>query len=171
MNQLLVTKTRNTGSQIGEFTLVLLGSLLFFPLPISGWMLVTIPDRYQAEVKFRSRALLTSGIVTERREKQICYASGGLGATSCTRSCDLKVKFTNNGKIVGFWDSCYKSVNENQVVSVLYDPTNVSKARIDREDTPESLARDQFVMSMFLGLMGIGHLTYFLKTETNQKQT
>lgn len=103
MNHLLVIKVTGTGSQIGEFTLAVLGSLLLsFPLPVSGWLLVTIPDRYQAEVKFCSGALLISGIVTETREKQICYALGGLGATRCTRSCDLQVKFTNNRKIVSF---------------------------------------------------------------------
>ncbi|GAP96953.1 hypothetical protein NIES2104_35000 [Leptolyngbya sp. NIES-2104] len=126
----------------------------------AGWMLVKLPDFYQVEVAFREKALLTSGTVTQRKEVTNCYATGGFG-TGCTSSCDLKVKFfTSNGKISEFWDSCYKSANENQAVPVLYDPTGVSKARIDRGDTPESLAQDHFVWSIVIGLVGIICLNY-----------
>lgn len=172
MNQPVVTKsTRDIGTQIRELTLAILCSAPFgFLFMGAGWMLVTIPDRYQAEVDFRARALLTSGTVVRRKQVTNCYATGGFGV-SCTSSCDLKVEFINNGKIAEFWDSCYKSANENQAVPVLYDPMGVSKTRIDRGDTPESLARDQFFASIAAGLLGISLLTYFSPTENNQKQT
>lgn len=172
MNQPLVTKsTRDTGTHIRELTVAILCSVPFggFLFMGAGWMLVKIPDLYQAKVDFRSRALLTSGIVTEKREKRDCHATGGFG-TSCTSSCDLRVKFTNNGRIADFWDSCYKSANENQAIPVLYDPTNISKARIDRGDSPESLARDQFILSIILGLLGIMSLSSCSPTENDQKQ-
>lgn len=172
MNQPLVTQSaRDTGTQIRALTLAILHSAPFGLLFMgAGWLLVTIPDRYQAEVDFRARALLTSGTVIQRKQVTNCYATGGFGA-SCTSSCDLKVEFMNNGKIAEFWDSCYKSVNENQAVPVLYDPMDVSKARIDRGDTPESLARNQFLCSMVIGLLAIRLLTCFSPTENNQKQT
>jgi hypothetical protein len=158
MNQLLVTNKKNIGAQIKELTLAILGSLLVsVPFVISGWLLVTIPNRYRAEVAFHSKALLTSGIVTEKIEKTNCYPMSGFG-TSYTSSCKLKVEFTNSEEVVGFWDSCYKAVTENQAVAVLYDPTNVRKAQIDRGDTPESLARGEFILSVFVGLLGIGSL-------------
>lgn len=169
MNQPPVTKnTRGTGTRIRKLTIAILCSVPFGGLPLmgAGWMLVTIPDRYQAEVDFRSRALLTSGTVTQRKEVTNCYPTGGFGV-SCTSSCNLKVKFITNEKIAEFWDSCYKSANENQAVPVLYDPTGVSKARIDRGDTPESLAQGNFIWSIVIGLLGIVCLTYCSPTENN----
>jgi hypothetical protein len=133
----------------------------------AGWLLVSIPSRYQAEVAFHSRGLLTSGIVTERREYTDCHPIGGGFGVSCTSRCNLKVKFANNGETAEFRDSCYKSANENQAVPVLYDPTGVSKARIDRGGTPESLARDQFILSVVVGLLGIVSLTCCSPTENN----
>ncbi|MBD1866753.1 hypothetical protein H6F95_05420 [Cyanobacteria bacterium FACHB-471] len=170
MNQLLVINKKNTDTQ-KELTLAILGSLpVSVPLLVSGWLLVTIPDRYRAEVEFRSRAVIISGIVTGRKETTNCYGGGGFGI-SCTSSCNLKVRFTNSGEITEFWDSCYKSTTENQTVAVLYDPTNTHKPRIDRGDTPESLARDELILSTFLGLLGIVSLTCYLQTATHQKQT
>jgi hypothetical protein len=136
----------------------------------AGWMLATNPDRYQAEVDFRSRAHLTSGIVIEKREKADCHAMSGFGV-SCTSRCDLKVKFTSNGKNAEFWDSCYKAANKNYEIPVLHDPTNISKARIDRGDSPESRARDSFIWSIVIGVIGICYLISFAPANNHQKQT
>lgn len=178
MNQPLVTQsTRDTGSRIRELTLAILYSVPFggFPLVWAGWLLVTLPEQYQAEVDFRAKALLTSGVVIDKEQSHTCSGGGGLVPLSCSSICNVKVKFKKSeGRIAEFWDSCYKSANE-QAIPVLYDPTNVIKARIDRGNTPESLARGQFISSMILGLLGIVGITCCSPccspTENNQKQS
>lgn len=121
MNQLLV-KDENIDAYIKESMLFILKSwstsVAFF---ISGYLLLTIPDRYQARVEFYSKALSTSGIVTAKVQETTCRGTSGFGG-GCTSDCDLKVQFTDNSKAIEFWDSCYKSANKNHVVPVLYDP-------------------------------------------------
>ncbi len=147
-----------------------LGIILFlifisFPLLLAGWLLITVPDRYQAEVDFRSKALSTNGIVAEIKHSTNCYSIVGL-AVNCISHCDAVIQFTSRkGNVIQFWDDCtWFSVQEHQTVPVLYDPTaldqHLIKARIDRGDSPESRANADLITNLLMALISIGHLTY-----------
>lgn len=149
---------------------------LSFPLLFGSWLLITLPDRYQAEVNFRSKALLTSGIVVEIKRSTTCYLTGGLGA-NCTSHCDAAIQFTSHqGRVIQFWDDCiWLSVQKHQIVPVLYDPTVLDrhqiKARIDRGDSPESRARNDLIASLLLVLFGLISLfTVFSSYRIEQKR-
>lgn len=137
------------------------GKLFFFILlpgffwSLAGLTYVTIPDRYRAEVDFRSRALSTSGIVTKKNHRTTCYG----GKLGCSSSCDVTVKFqTNRGKTIVFSNSC-TSAKENQTVPVLYDPNSSPvKARIDIGDSPDSRRTNDFIFSFIVFLFGLGSL-------------
>jgi hypothetical protein len=137
-----------------------MGRIFFFMLmpgfffSIASWMYLTIPDRYRAEVNFRSKALSTSGIVAEKNQQTTCVG-GGLGA--CTSSCNMTVKFqTHQGRTIVFSNNC-TSAKKNQTVPVLYDPETASvKARIDVGDSPESRANGDRLTSFMFALFGIG---------------
>lgn len=138
---------------LGSIFLLMLLPVFFFS--IASWMYVTIPDRYQAEVKFRARAILTSGIVTQKNQQTNC--SLGLGA--CTSSCDMTIRFQpSQGKTIVFSNIC-TAAKRNQTVPVLYDPDSVPvKARIDVGDSPESRANSDRLTSLIFALLGIGSL-------------
>ncbi len=157
-----------------EITLFLM--FLSFPLLFGGWLLVTLPDRYQAEVNFRSKALLTSGIVIEIKRSTTCYSPAGVGF-SCTSRCDAAIQFTSHqGRVIQFWDDCiWLSVQKHQIVPVLYDPTVLDrhqiKARIDRGDSPESRARNDLIANLLLVLFGLISLfTVFSSYRSEQKR-
>lgn len=153
-----------------------MGRIFFFMLVPSFFFLtasrmyLTIPDRYQAEVKFRSKALSTSGSVVEKnRQTTTCFA----GLVACTSSCNMTVRFqTHRGRTIIFSNNC-TSARKNQTVPVLYDPeTAPIKARIDLGDSPESRANGDRLTSLMFALFGIGSITVgFLIYRTPPTQT
>jgi hypothetical protein len=172
MNRPLITKRKRVNDFVGKsFFFILLPS--FFGL-IAGWIYLTIPDRYQSEVDFRARALLTSGVITQIQRPTTC--TGGF-AGGCTSYCSVTIRFkTNTGKTVIFSQACPSSVRKNQTVPVLYEPNALDsttvKARIDRWGSPESLARSNLITSLVVALFGISSLVAgFLIYRTNQTQT
>lgn len=153
MNRSPITKRKRVNDCVGKaFLFILLPS--FFGLT-AGRMYLTIPDRYQTEVDFRARALLTSGIVTGKEYRQTTCIYG-----ACTTNCSVTVKFkTNTGRTVIFNQTCPSSVRENQTVPVLYNPDVRSsapvQARIEQGDNPESYATGELVISLVLALFGV----------------
>jgi hypothetical protein len=134
--------------------------ILFFLLvpglsfSLASWMYLTIPENYRTELRFRSRALLTSGIVTQKNQKIT-----GCVIVPCSSSCDMTVSFqTSEGEIIDFPDNC-TSAQENQIVPILYDPSSLPvKARVDVGDTPESRATNQQWYSLMFALFGVGSI-------------
>lgn len=167
------TRSKNVCEQLG---IALFFIFLGLPLLLGSWLLVTLPDRYQAEVDFRSKALLIPGVVTEIKHSTNCYGVVGL-AVNCTSHCDAAILFTSRkGNVVQFWDDCtWLSVQKHQTVPVLYDPTVLDrhvKARIDRGDSPESRVKADLITSLLMALLGIGQLTYaFFSYKSEQKRT
>ncbi len=161
---------RVTNNLVEKLSIAIFFSGFFFMM--AGWMLFTIPSRYRAEVDFRSRALLTSGVVTKKNQKTT-YAGSIVGlAPYYISTCEVEVEFkSSKGIIVEFRDSCYKSVTENQAVPVLYDPAHCGKARIDRGDSPDSRATNDLVTSLVCALFGSGPLICIFLDRRNQTQT
>jgi hypothetical protein len=157
MNQQITKKRKEINTQIMNLTGNIGLSLVFgFHLLIAVLILMTIPERYQAEVAFHSRALSTTGIIIETKKYQSC-SSSGLGATSCTIKCDMKVKFKSNAENSAiFWESCSVNANKNQLISVLYDPEETSNARVFyRDDTPKSRAVSQLIIGLLIAVIGL----------------
>jgi hypothetical protein len=162
MNRPLIDRQAES---INKWLLVVVYYMLFpgWLLLVGGWMLWTVPDRYQAEIDFRAKALLTTGSVTQKTEKTTC-SGGGIVMLTCKTECDqVQVKFTHDkGQTIQFWDSCpVFSIREKQTVSVLYDPTSLNtaslQARIDRKDSPASRARADIATGLLLlALSGLG---------------
>jgi hypothetical protein len=152
MNQQLTTKSRKKiSTQIKNLTSdIFLSVVLGFPLLIAGFILMQIPERYQVEVDFHSRALSTIGIVMEKKKYQSCssYSYG----YSCTPKCEMKVRFkdkTGNNTI--FWDKCNVSAEKNELITVLYDPIKIIESRIFyQSDTPKNRAVGQLILSLFI---------------------
>lgn len=168
------SKQKSSCEQLG---LALIFIFLGFPLLVAGWLLLTLPDRYQTEVNFRSKALLAHGVVTKIKRSTDCYGTGGLGY-SCTSRCEATIQFVSHkGRVAKFWDNCtWLSLRKSQTVPVLYDPTvlgrHLIKARVDRGDSPESRAKADLITSLLLALFGIGQLTYaFFIYKSEQKRT
>jgi hypothetical protein len=160
MNQQITTKrSKEINTQIMNLTGDIGWSVVFgVPLLLSGLILMDIPERYQAEVDFRSRALLTTGIVMETKEHQSCYSSGY--SYSCRTECDMRVKFkSNTGNSAMFWESCSVNANKNQLISVLYDPKEISRSRIfHQSDTPKKRAIGELIVSLFLAAIPLFYL-------------
>jgi hypothetical protein len=158
MNQQFTIKSRKEiSTQIINLTGDIGWSILFsFPLLLAGLILITIPERYQAEVDFRSRALLTTGIIMETKEHQSCSGSYGSGY-SCRTECDMRVKFKSNTENSAiFWENCSVNASKNQLISILYDPKKISRARVfNRGDTPKSRAVNQLIFSLFLAVISL----------------
>lgn len=157
MNQQITKKRKEINTQIMNLTGNIGLSLVFgFHLLIAVLILMTIPERYQAEVAFRSRALLTTGIVMETKGHESCYGSG-LGTTSCRIEYDIKVKFkSNTGNSAIFWESCSENTSKNRSISVLYDPKKISRARVFYQgDTPKSRAVSQLIIGLLIAVIGL----------------
>lgn len=137
------------------------GKILFFIIlpglsfSFASWMYLTIPENYRTELRFRARALLTSGVVTKIDKRTTCYGT----FSGCSTSCDMLVRFqTSQGAIIKFSQHC-TSASENQTVPVLYDPSAVPlKVRVDVGDSPESRANNQRWFSLMLTLSGVGFI-------------
>jgi hypothetical protein len=158
--QITIKKRKEINTQIMNLTGDIGLSVVFsFHLLMAVLVLMTIPERYQAEVAFHSRALSTTGIIIETKRYQSCSGSG-LGATTCTIKCNMKVKFKSNaGNSTIFWEDCSVNANKNQLISVLYDPKKNSNARVFcRNDTPKSRAVSQLTIGLFIALMGSFYL-------------
>ncbi len=157
MSQQFTTKNRKEISmQIINLTGEIGLSIVFgFPLFLAGLIFIQIPERYQAEVDFHSRALLTTGIIMETKEYQSCSSSGY--GSSCTTKCDMRVKFKSNaGNSAIFWGDCSAKAKKNQLTSVLYDPKKISRARIfHRSDTPKNRAAGQLMIGLFIAAMSL----------------
>jgi hypothetical protein len=156
MNQQITTKNRKEiSTQITNLTDDIVFSVMFgFLFFVGVLILMTIPERYQAEVAFRSRALLTTGIIMETKKYQSCYSSSY--SSNCTTKYDMKVKFrSNTGNSEMFWESRSEKANKNQSISVLYDPKEISRARVFyRGDTPKNRAVSELIIGLFFVLVG-----------------
>jgi hypothetical protein len=162
MNQQITTKrSKEINAQIMNLTGDIGWSVVFgVPLLLSGLILMDIPERYQAEVDFRSRALLTTGIIMETKEHQSCHSS--TYGYSCTTECNMRVKFkSNTGNSAIFWENCSVKSNKNQLISVLYDPKEISRARVFYQgDTPKNQAVGQLMASLFFALVSLFNFFY-----------
>jgi hypothetical protein len=157
--QFITSSKKKISTQIINLTGDIGWSIVFgFPLLLAGLILIAIPERYQAEVDFRSRALLTTGIVMETKEHQSCYSSGY--GSSCRTECDMRVKFkSNTGNSAMFWESCSVNANKNQLISVLYDPKEIRRSRIFyQSDTPKKRATGELIVSLFLTAIPLFYL-------------
>ncbi len=151
--QFTAKSSKEIDTQIKNLTGDIGLSIVFgFPLLLAGFILITIPEQYQAEVDFRSRALLATGIIKETKEHQSC---GGQFGSNCRTVCDMRVQFkSKTGNSAMFWENCKVKANKNQLISVLYDPIKINKARIYYQgDTPENRAVGQLVFSLFIAVM------------------
>jgi hypothetical protein len=157
MNQQFTTKRRKKiNTQIMNLTGDIGWSVVFgVPLFLSGLILADIPERYQAEVSFRSRALLTTGIIMETKGYQSCYSTGY--GVSCTTKYDMKVKFKSNTEnFKMFWESCSEKANKDQSILVLYDPEETNNARVFYQgDTPKNRAVSQLIIGLFIAVIGL----------------
>jgi hypothetical protein len=141
-------------NQIRALNLALVQSIFPFGLIFltALWVLFTVPQRYRAEVALRSRAFLTSGLVTDKRVTTSCSSTGSF-STTCTTNCNTQVEFrTPERETLRFWDSCYRSAGKGRTVPVLYDPKQIFQPRINRGDSPESLAISQLIWSLLFGI-------------------
>lgn len=160
MNRLTTNEQRKRISQaVGVLYFTLLSGCC---LLTAGWICLTTPNRYRAEVKFRANARLTTGTVIWKEKKTTSCSGGGILPLTCNTQCNVQVMFKpTEGQVANFWDSCPTAfVHEKQSVAVLYAPTTPNSvsfdARIDRKDSPASRAGVDIVTGLFIALSGIG---------------
>jgi hypothetical protein len=127
---------------------------------VGGIILIRLPFAYKEEVDFQSKASSATGTVIKTEEKvQTSGGVAGIVLPSTTREFISTVKFqTNQAELIEFTTSSACSSQrdcENKKVSVLYDPSHPSDARIDSGLTPEGKLKSGLVLSIVLLLLGI----------------
>jgi hypothetical protein len=126
-------------------------------LLIGGALLVQLPSFYKSEVDFKSKAISATGTVVQTRAEEQVIANGT--ASRIRIKLVSTVRFhTNQGKLVEFTtdNACSRLPDcENKTVSLLYNPSLPSQARLDSDLSPETQVVWFLFVSSFLLLCGI----------------
>ncbi len=134
------------------------GGVLF--MLIGGTLLVQLPSFYKSEVDFKSKAIRAIGTVIKTRVEEQVVGNGT--ASTIRLKLVSTVRFhTNQGKLVDFTsdDACWRLPDcENKTVSLRYDPSLPSKARLDFRLSPEAQVVWFLMVSSFFLLCGISCL-------------
>ena len=124
---------------------------------IGGALLVQLPSIYKSEVEFKSKAIRATGNVVQTRVEEQVIANGT--ASRINIKLVSTVRFhTNQGKLVEFTtaNACSRLLDcENKTVSLLYNPSLPSQARLDSDLSPETQVVWFLFVSSFLLLCGI----------------
>ena len=122
-----------------------------------GMVLVNLPSFYESEVDFQSKAIRATVTVVKTRVETQHYVN--ITYVNVSTSYISTVKFqTNQAQSVEFTTTkaCSSGRDcENKTVSVLYDPSRHSDARVDSGATPESQLKGSLMFSVVLLLLGI----------------
>ncbi len=124
---------------------------------LGGALLVQLPSIYKSEVDFKSQAIKATGTVVKTRVEEQVIPNGT--ASRIAVKLVSTVRFhTNQGKLVEFTtdNACSRLPDcENKTVSLLYNPSLPSQARLDSDLSPEAqvVVIDKFHKFLIFHLM------------------
>ncbi len=124
---------------------------------LGGALLVQLPSIYKSEVDFKSQAIKATGTVVKTRVEEQVIPNGTASRIAVKLVSTVRF-YTNQGNLVEFTTdkACSSLPKCNKTVSLLYDPSRPSNARVDSRSLPEAQVAWFLFVSSFLLLCGIG---------------
>jgi hypothetical protein len=139
---------------------------------MGGTLLVQLPSMYKSEVDFKSKAIRATGTVVKTRVEEQFIANGTASRTMIKLISTVRFQ-TNQGKLVEFTtaNACSSLPTcNNKTVSLRYDPSLPSKARVDSPLFFEAQVVQFLIISSFLWLCGICCLVDIQKQDISSEQ-